>query len=418
MSGFKRLKHSVVAAALLAIAACGGGGGDGPTVQPPSPPPPPPPPPAGAAIDVEPAFPGVSFAQPVSLVHAPGDAARWFVVEQQGIVRAFDNDPAVSQSSVFLDITGRVNDTFSESGLLGIAFHPAFPSPPDVFVNYTTGDPLVSHVSRFSLDPASGVLDPASEQLMLRVPQPAANHNAGDLLFGPEAEPTLYASFGDGGGSGDPGENAQNTSNLLGTIVRIEVDSADPYGLPTGNPFLSQDVCATEPNTVNPCPEIYAWGLRNPWRISVDPATGNIWIGDVGQSSLEEVDRIDATQDPLNRDFGWDDQEGTSCFEPPSGCDTSGLPPVAEYGRTLGQSITGGYVYRGTAIPDLVGTYVFGDFGSGRIFGIAADSQPTVTPDELLESGFAISTFATDVDGELYVVDYGSGTIHAIIPAP
>ncbi len=417
MSGISKLRHYAAAALALALAACGGGG-DGPAVQPPSPPPPPPPPPVETAIDVEPAFPGVSFAQPVSLVQAPGDASRWFVVEQQGIIRVFDNDPAVNQATVFLDITDRVNDTFSESGLLGIAFHPAFPTTADVFVNYTTGNTsLLSRVSRFTVDASSGNLDPASEDPLFEVAQPATNHNGGDLAFGTDG--FLYASFGDGGGSGDPNGNAQDRTNLLGTIVRIDVDVPGAYEVPADNPFFGAAPCQFPANRNDPCPEIYAWGLRNPWRFSVDAATGNVWIGDVGQSSLEEVDRIDASQDPQSRNFGWNVQEGTSCFNPSSGCDSTGLlPPITEYGRTLGVSITGGYVYRGSAIPGLAGTYVFGDFGSGRIFGVAADSQPTVVPDELLESGFSISTFATDTDGELYVVDYGSGTIYAVVAAP
>ena len=415
----------------LLVAGCGGGGGGG--IGAPPPPPPPPgvacgggsggstgsPPPPGAVIDVRRVFPDLSFDSPVSMIQAPGDASRWFVVEQRGVVCVFDNDPATDSSAVFVDISGRVDDGPNEAGLLGMAFHPAFPTTPEVYLSYTTNSGgLISRVSRFSLDPANAnILDPGSEQILFVVPQPQGNHNGGDLAFGPEVEPTLYASFGDGGGAGDPGENGQNTSNLLGTIVRIDVNSSGLYDIPPGNPFPSADLCATGPNTNVTCPEIYAWGLRNPWRIGFDTATGELWIGDVGQGSFEEVDRIDASQLANERNFGWDDREGAHCFEPASGCLTNSIDPITEYGRSLGASITGGYVYRGTAVPDLDGLYVFGDFISGRIFSVPANSQPTVVPDELLDTSLSISTFAQDTDGELYVIDYG-GTIHQIVDAP
>ncbi len=401
----------------LLVAACGGGGG-GSIGSPPPPPPPPPPP--GAIIDVQRVFPNLSFNSPVSMKQAPGDSTRWFVVEQGGVVRVFDNDAAVNSSAVFVDISGRVEDGPNEAGLLGMAFHPAFPMTPEVYLSYTASSGgLISRVSRFTLDLLDpNILDPASEEILFVVPQPQGNHNGGDLAFGPEFEPTLYASFGDGGGAGDPGENAQNTTNLLGTIVRIDVNSLGIYDIPPDNPFPSADLCATGPNNNVPCPEIYAWGLRNPWRIGFDSATGELWIGDVGQGSFEEVDRIDASQIPTDRNFGWDDREGAHCFEPASGCATDSIDPVTEYGRSLGASITGGYVYRGTALPDLSGQYIFGDFVSGRLFSVPASSQPTVAPDELLDTSLSISTFAQDTDGELYVVDYVGGTIHQIVDAP
>ena len=413
-----KIWNPVVFLAGLLLAACGGGGGGG-SIAPPPAPPPPPPPPASPTIEVQRVFPNLSFSAPVSLVQAPGDSSRWFVVEQSGVVRVFDNDQGANSSAVFVDISGRVDDGPNEAGLLGIAFHPSFPTTPEVYLSYTANSGgLISRVSRFSLSNADpNVLDPASEQILFVVPQPQGNHNGGDLAFGPEAEPTLYASFGDGGGAGDPGENAQNTSNLLGTIVRVDVNSTGLYDIPQDNPFASANLCATGPNNGVPCPEIYAWGLRNPWRISFDTGTGNLWIGDVGQGSFEEVDRIDASQAPGDRNFGWDDREGAHCFEPASGCLTNSIDPVTEYGRSLGASITGGYVYRGTSVPDLDGLYVFGDFISGRIFSVPADSQPTVAPDELLDTSLSISTFAQDTNGELYVIDYG-GTIHQIVDAP
>lgn len=413
------IRNTLVAFGGLVLVACGGGGG---SITPPStsPPPPPPPPPASPTIEVQRVFPNLSFSSPVSLVQAPGDSSRWFVVEQSGVVRVFDNDQATNSADVFVDISGRVDDGPPEAGLLGIAFHPSFPTVPEVYLSYTANaGGLISRVSRFVLDSVNpDVLDDTSEQILFVVPQPQGNHNGGDLAFGPETEPTLYASFGDGGGSGDPNNHAQNTSNLLGTIVRIDVNSAGLYDIPQDNPFPSANLCATGPNNNVPCPEIYAWGLRNPWRIGFDTATGELWIGDVGQGSFEEIDRIDATQAAGDRNFGWRVREGANCFNPSSGCATNFIDPVTEYGRSLGASITGGYVYRGSLVPDLAGQYVFGDFISGRLFSVPANSQPTVVPDELLDTSLSISTFAQDVDGELYVIDYIGGTVHQILDAP
>ncbi|NNC76799.1 MAG: glucose dehydrogenase [Woeseiaceae bacterium] len=398
---------------LTIFAGCGGGGGGG-SIAPPAGPPPPPPPPSAMSIDVQPVFTGVSVSSPVSMVQSPDDATRWYVVEQQGVVRVFDIGSATS-TDVFVDIQNRVLSG-GERGLLGIAFHPAYPSTPAVFLSYTSGSGgLTSRVSRFRLDGTGTMLDPGSEEILFTISQPASNHNGGDLVFGSDGY--LYASFGDGGGSGDPNENGQNTRNLMGTIVRIDINGATPYDIPTDNPFASADLCATGSNTTNPCPEIYAWGLRNPWRISIDSATGNLWIGDVGQGAWEEVDRADATQMPQNRNFGWNDREGAHCFDPSSGCATGFIEPVTEYGRSLGQSITGGYVYRGSVIPNLAGTYIFGDFVSGRIFGVPADSQPTTAAVELLDTSLQISSFAESQDGELFVLDYG-GAIYQIIAGP
>jgi glucose/arabinose dehydrogenase len=362
-------------------------------------------------FEVQRVFPNLSFSQPVSMKQAPGDSSRWYVVEQRGVVRVFDNDQTTNASSVFLDISARVNNDFSESGLLGMAFHPGFPSTPEVYLSYTGGGgPLISTLSRFQLDNTGLALDPASEDVLLQITQPQSNHNGGDLAFGPSG--FLYASFGDGGGSGDPGENAQNTGNLLGTVVRINVDGSSPYEIPTDNPFFGSGLCVqgTGPGQ---CPEIFAWGLRNPWRVSFDSVTGDLWVGDVGQSDWEEIDRI-----VLGGNYGWNDREGAHCFDPPSACATGFEEPVTEYDHTVGHSVTGGYVYRGTTIADLFGWYVFGDFVSGAIFAIPADSQPTIVPEAVGDAGFNISTFAVDTDGEIYLVAYGGGTIHQIVAAP
>lgn len=394
------------AVALLAAACGGSGGGDGPVVGPPMPPPVDTPPP----ITTTAVFTGLSFSQPTTLRQAPGDRSRWFVAEKSGVIRVFANDPNATSASVFLDISGRVSAS-GEGGLLGFAFHPDFPLTPEVFVSYTRGNPFTSYVSRFYSTDNGLTLEPAVEDVILTLPQPASNHNGGNLAFGPGG--LLYVGFGDGGGGGDPNENGQDTSNLHGTIVRIDIDGGTPYAIPAGNPFAGNAAC-TQGVGAAACPEIFAWGFRNPWRFSLDAGSGALWVGDVGQNAWEEIDRVEA-----GGNYGWNDREGAHCFDPPSGCATAGLiDPVTEYGREVGASVTGGYVYRGTAIPDLVGWYLFGDFVSGRILAIPADSSGLVAAEEMLASALSIVTFAADNDGELYVVDFVPGKIHRVDAAP
>ncbi|MFQ5546819.1 MAG: PQQ-dependent sugar dehydrogenase [Woeseia sp.] len=391
----------------LLLGACGGSTTSG-FIPPPLPPPPPP----GAILtDVQRVFGQISFASPVALMQAPGDDTRWFAVEQAGTVRVFANDPNVSISAVFADIRGQVDSSFGESGLLGMAFHPDFANNNQVFLSYTsTGTPLVSVISRFTVDPATGNLDAASEQLILTVPQEAGNHNGGNIVFGPDG--LLYIGFGDGGGAGDPNERAQDTSFILGSIVRLDVDSASPYAIPDTNPFWPNTNCVDGTGAMD-CPEIYAWGFRNPWRFSFDSVTGELWVADVGENTWEEVNRVDAAMN-----YGWDEREGAHCFEPPTGCATDNVDPITEYDHSVGNSVTGGFVYRGTAVPDLVGQYVFGDFGSGRIWVVAATAAQGTTPTEIDDTALGISSFAQGADGELYVLDYGGGGIWQIVDAP
>lgn len=404
------MRQVSVLCGLAFLSACGGSA-DGPATSSAPQPEPQPPPQHAPALELEQVFPNMSFSEPVALKQAPADSSHWYVVEKSGVVRVFANDQATSASDVFLDISSRVNDGFGESGLLGMAFHPAFPSTAEVYLSYTAGEvSLISTVSRFELDTSGLALDPASEEVLIRIPQPQGNHNGGDLAFGPTG--LLYASFGDGGGAGDPGENAQDTSNLLGTIIRINVDGGTPYEIPGDNPFFGGALCVQGTSSAD-CPEIFAWGLRNPWRMSFDSATAALWVGDVGQADWEEVDRV-----VLGGNYGWNDREGAHCFDPPSACAMGFEEPVAEYDHTVGQSVTGGYVYRGSAMADLVDWYVFGDFVSGAIFAIPADGQPTVVPNQVADAGFNISAFAEDTDGELYALAYGSGTIHRLIAAP
>ena len=394
----------------LLFSGCGGGGGGDTTSPPPAPPPPPPPPSAIPTIDVAQAFSALTFNGLVSLQQAPGDATRWFAVEQPGVIRVFENDDAVSASSEFLDITDRVVSG-GERGLLGIAFHPNFPTTPDVYVSYTGDDNgLSSFISRFSSPDGGLTLDPNSEQVVISVDQEASNHNGGHLVFGPDGY--LYLGLGDGGGAGDPNGRGQDNQSLLGTMIRIDIDGGSPYAIPSGNPFAANPVCPLGASGTQECPEIYAWGLRNPWRYSFDRQTGTLWLGDVGQNTWEEIDIVTA-----GGNYGWNEREGAHCFLP--ACSTDSIDPITEYGRDLGASVTGGFVYRGSAVPDLVGWYVYGDFVSGRIFAIPADSQEGTETIELLDTSFGISTFAEDLDGEIYVIDYsGSSTIHRITDAP
>ena len=302
---------------LLAIAACGGGGGSSTSPPPPGPPPPPPPPPMAPTVTTAQVFQQVSFSQPVALKQAPGDATRWYVVEQGGVIQVFTTSDPAGSLATFIDISSIADSSFSESGLLGMAFHPGWPNTPEVFLSYTRtgsgqGNPLTSYVSRFLSMNGGMTLDPTTEQVILTVSQDNSNHNGGDLAFGQDG--FLYMSFGDGGGAGDPNNNAQTTTNLLGTIVRVDVDGGTPYAIPPTNPFSGNGMCANG-SGADDCPEIFAWGLRNPWRMGFDSSTGMLWAGDVGQGDWEEVDRVVAGDN-----YGWNEREGAHCYPPGSTC--------------------------------------------------------------------------------------------------
>jgi glucose/arabinose dehydrogenase len=323
----------------------------------------------------------------------------------------FDNDPGAT-ASVFLDIQSRVSTT-GEGGLLGIAFHPNFATNGEVFISYTApGAPLVSTISRFRSFDGNLTLAAGSEEVILTVLQDFGNHNGGDIAFGPDGY--LYATLGDGGSGGDPNGRAQDVTNLLGTIVRVDVDvPGGGYALVDGNPFAgpTSQACL-QGFGASACPEIFAWGFRNPWRFAFDTETGRLWVGDVGQNSWEEVDRV-----VVGENYGWNVREGAHCFAPPTGCSEAFVDPISEYDHSLGRSITGGFVYRGSAIPPLVGYYVFGDFGSGRIWAVPASSPVGSEPVEIADTDLSIVSFAQGPDGELYVVDFGNpGGIHRLVP--
>jgi glucose/arabinose dehydrogenase len=357
-------------------------------------------------IALEPVLTG--FQAPVYVTHAGEDssgASRLFVVEKGG--RIYLVEKGVVQPTPFLDITDRVGSEGSEQGLLGVAFPPDFTASGLFYVDYTDlrGDTVVARYRLLAGD--SRQADPNSEQKILQIEQPAANHNGGQLQFGPDGY--LYIGMGDGGRAGDPWGNAQNPDVLLGKLLRISVTGAEAYTIPGDNPFLGRSDAR---------PEIWALGVRNPWRFAFDRATGDLYIADVGQNQYEEVDfQPAASQDGEN--YGWDVMEASHCFEPPAGCDTSGLVlPVAEYDHAQGCSITGGYVYQGTHYPQMAGVYFFGDFCSGNIWGLRQESSGEWRMALLLNTGVSISSFGEDVAGEIYVVGYRDGIIYHLIAAP
>jgi glucose/arabinose dehydrogenase len=370
-------------------------------------------------LSTERAFPSLpAFEDPVLALQAPGDRSTWYVVEQAGRVQAFANEASVASTRTFIDLRSRVTSE-GERGLLGMAFHPSYPSDPRAYLSYTTtvGAELISRVSEFRTTDGGTTLAPDSERVLFTVVQPARNHNGGHVVFGPH-DGLLYVGLGDGGSSGDPWEpigNGQRLTTLLGKILRIDVDAPTgglPYRIPAGNPYAANAPC-DQGSGDQPCPEIYAYGFRNPWRFSFDPVTGELWVGDVGQGDREEVDRVTA-----GGNYGWRCFEGTRPFNADCG-PTAGLslPPVVEYDHDAGESITGGYVYRGTATPALQGRYVFGDFISGRLWHVPRTVAPTrqVTGADATDTDLGISSFAEDLDRELLAIDYFTGTLHRVV---
>ena len=353
---------------------------------------------------VERVFPNLTFRRLTNLV-APDDGRDMlFVTEQSGRIRSFPTRTDVTETVVFLDITDRVNEGGNEEGLLGLAFAPDYGETGYFYVYYSARDPRRSVLSRFRAsrnDPNRA--DVASELIILEVPQPASNHNGGQLAFGPDGY--LYIGLGDGGRGGDPFGNGQNTATLLGSILRIDVSGAseeERYRIPSDNPFVGVAGAAEE---------VWAYGLRNPWRFSFDSETGRLWVGDVGQNDWEEIDLVEKG---LN--YGWNVMEGAHCFRPSTGCDETGLQlPVAEYSTAEGCSIIGGSVYRSGILPSLAGAYVYGDFCSGKIWGFRHDGQTLTEHALLVDSDLSITSFGVDLAGELYVLSRDSG-IYRLVP--
>lgn len=363
-------------------------------------------PPTVSSILLDNPFPNLpTLATPLAMYMAPADSSSWYVVQQTGQVIKFANNAAVSSVSTFINIADARLVSGGERGLLGMAFHPDFVTNGYVYLSYTNNSSgLNSRISRFNLDGTGQVLDPSSEVIILTVPQPFSNHNGGQIMFGPDGY--LYIGFGDGGSAGDPNGNGQDTNTLLGAILRIDVGdgSSGSYTIPADNPFVSG----------GGQPEIFAYGLRNPWRWSFDSATNKLWAGDVGQGDFEEIDII-----TKGNNYGWNTMEGTHCFNDiTESCDQSGLTlPVAEYDHSQGFSVTGGYVYHGSNIAFLQGHYLYADYVTGRIWGLEETGVGQFTSTELLDTTLSIASFAEDHAGELYIVNMG-GSIHKIAEDP
>jgi uncharacterized repeat protein (TIGR03806 family) len=350
---------------------------------------------AAATVRLTRVFASQTTAQHVALVQRPGDNARWYEVVQGGTLRRFD--VAGGAASSVLSLAGRIT-AGGEAGFLGWAFHPRFAQNGFAYASYTAPrragmtEAHVSRVSRFVSRDGGDTFDPATETVLLEISQPYSNHNGGQIAFGPDGY--LYFGMGDGGSANDPMRHGQNVNSLLGKMLRIDVDTPSaerPYGIPADNPFAGG----------GGAPEVWAWGLRNPWRWSFDRVTGELWAGDVGQNALEEIDIV-----RRGGNYGWYGMEGTRCT-PASPCPQPGrILPVAEYGRSLGTSITGGYVYRGRAVPSLVGRYLFGDYVSGRLWTLRPGNGPTQELVQLANTTRNIASFAEDQDGEVYIVYY------------
>jgi len=335
------------------------------------------------------------FRRPLFLTHAGDGSGRQFVVEKGGRIRVVKGEQVLP--TPFLDITSKVLSSGSEQGLLGLAFHPQYAQNGRFFVGYTDRQGRDT-VERYQVSADPDRADPASGMTLLAIDDPAPNHNGGMVLFGPDGK--LWLGFGDGGGSGDTYRNGQNTQTLLGKMLRLDVDAGEPYAIPTDNPYVGNSEYR---------PEIWAIGLRNPWRYSFDRATGDLWIGDVGQNAYEEIDRLPAGT-PGGLNFGWPITEGMHCFPNSARCDPSPyVQPVAEYGRDGGCSVTGGYVYRGSAYPALQGLYVFGDYCTGRFWSLDSADGANWRMTEQVQAPIQISSFGEDEAGELYVTTFSAG---------
>lgn len=346
------------------------------------------------SFSIEEAFPYLTFSNPVDLQSPRDGTNRLFVVEQSGKIIVFENNRNTTTKKVFLDISDRVS-WGGEMGLLGLAFHPQFESNGYFYVNYTANNPRRTIISRFQVSQSNpDSADKNSELILMTFLQPYSNHNGGCILFGPDGY--LYIATGDGGSAGDPQNNSQRLDNLLGKILRIDVDNPQSplnYGIPSDNPFVD----SLNPNIRK---EIYAYGLRNPWRFSFDFQTNKIWCADVGQYDWEEIDLIEK-----GGNYGWRCYEGNHPYNL-SGCTGNYIFPIYEYSHIEGISVTGGYVYRGNKLPELNGKYIYGDFGSKKIWALEYDGSSTPTNSLLAVCPQAISSFGIDEQNEIYIVGY------------
>jgi len=347
------------------------------------------------------AFPQLRLPGSLYLTHPPDGTDRIFVVEQAGLIHLFANDDAVTSTTVFLDLRPKIR-AGGEEGLLGLAFDPDYAVNGYFYVQYTAvSGARRSVIARYRVSANPSFADAASETILLEVPQPFSNHNGGVLAFGPDR--MLYIGLGDGGSAGDPGNRAQDPTTLLGKILRLDPHRPAPY-VPPDNPFVGRGGGTRE--------EIFALGLRNPWRLSFDRATGALWVGDVGQGSWEEIDLVEAGDN-----LGWRVYEGNHSYNNPSMLPPSDFKaPVIEYSHALGQSVTGGYVYRGLDVPSLSGLYLYGDFASGRVWALEYDGARVVSNTEVGNVS-SLASFGEDRDGELYAVSL-SGEIWRFAEGP
>jgi glucose/arabinose dehydrogenase len=339
------------------------------------------------------------FRKPLFVTHAGDGSGRLFVVEQGGAIRIVRNGRLLPEP--FLDLGRDLDSSSGERGLLGLAFAPDYRTSGVFYVAHTAPGPA-GVIRRFRVDRDPDHADPSSGELVLSMEDPAGNHNGGMIAFGPDGY--LYAGTGDGGSAGDPWNNAQNTKSLLGKMLRLDVRTK-PYAVPTDNPWAGNDRYR---------PELWAIGLRNPWRFSFDRATGELWIGDVGQFAWEEIHLEPPGRG--GRNYGWKILEGAHCYSPKQGCDAAGLElPIHEYSHDDGCSVTGGYVYRGREIPALVGAYLFADYCRGTVWTLdrAEDGATQVAP---LLRAKAVSSFGEDEAGELYLCDHAGGVVHRFAP--
>jgi glucose/arabinose dehydrogenase len=341
------------------------------------------------------------FRQPLYLTHAGDGSGRRFVVEKGGTIRIIRGDELLP--TPFLDIASRVRASGSEQGLLGLAFHPRYAETGRFFVGYTDTQGR-NTVERYQVSADPNRADPATGVKLLSIDDPAQNHNGGMVVFGPDGY--LWVGTGDGGGAGDRYQNGQNRQTLLGKMLRLDVDNGEPYAIPADNPYVGQ---------AGTRPEIWAIGLRNPWRYAFDRANGDLWIADVGQNAFEEIDHVPSSAaGGLN--FGWPLMEGQHCFPESARCDPAPyMLPVAEYGRGGGCSVTGGYVYRGPAYPTLHGLYFFGDFCTGKVWSLDQRDGGAWRMTEQLQQPLQISSFGEDEAGEVYLTTFsGSDGAHRI----
>ena len=346
------------------------------------------------------AFPALTFSGPVDIQNAGDGSNRLFVVEQAGVIKAFKNDSSTASASVFLDIQQKVTSG-GERGLLGLAFHPDFKTNGFFYVNYTQGNPLKTVIARYKAsDLTTTKADASSETVLLTFSQPYDNHNGGSLQFGKDGY--LYIATGDGGSGGDPLNHAQNRRSYLGKILRLDVNTSEKgnYGIPADNPYAA--------NNEGFYPEIFAYGLRNPWKISFDKSSDLFFAADVGQNEREEINLI-----TKGGNYGWRIKEGIDCYNPSSNCNTSALiQPILDYSQSNGdKSITGGYVYRGKKVLSLVGKYLYADYISGRIWSLAVENGKAASNTLLFEKNGAVSTFGQDEAGEVYFANYRDGKI-------